>query len=202
MKSLVALAGLIVLTGCASSPLPRTYVLSTPADPVAGVHNEAGRLVVELPTVSLPDYLDSSDILLRDGRNELKASPTGRWGERLSVGITHALEVALARRLPGVLVTHTRMSGESSLRLLVNVDAFDVQPNGQCVLTARWMIPGIDQQAAAIAERGTFVTTAQPTAGATGSLTDAAIVSAMAAAVDQLADRIAVSLRRGSTRPR
>ena len=202
MKSLAMLAGLIVLTGCASTPLPRTYVLSTPADPVAGVHNEAGRLVVELPTVALPDYLDSTDILLRDGRNELKASPTGRWGERLSVGITHALEVALARRLPGVLVTRTSMPGQQSLRLMVDVEAFDVQPYGQCVLTARWMIPGDDQQAAAIAERGTFVTKATAAPGTTGPLPDAAIVSAMAAAVDQLADRIAGSLRRGSARPR
>ena len=39
--------------------------------------------VVELKPVSLPDYLNSTDILLRDGQNELTASPTGRWGERL-----------------------------------------------------------------------------------------------------------------------
>jgi len=115
MKSLLAPAVSLVLAACASSPPPRTFVLSAPAEPVAGVLNEAGRPIVELPTVALPDYLDSTDILLRDGRNELKPSPTARWGERLSVGITHALEVALTRRLPGVLVTHVAIPGRSSL---------------------------------------------------------------------------------------
>jgi uncharacterized lipoprotein YmbA len=199
MKSCLTLAALVILIGCSSSPLPRTYVLSAPADPVAGVHNEAGRPVVELATVSMPDYLDSSDILLRDGRNELKPSATGKWGERLSVGITHALEVSLGRRLPGILVTHTPMSGQPTRRLLVDVAAFDFQPDGRCVLTARWTVSGSDPQTVAIAEQGTFVTIAPTSAGA---FADSAVVSAMAAAVDQLADRMAVSLRRAPARPR
>jgi uncharacterized lipoprotein YmbA len=205
MKSPLAMAALLFLAGCAASPLPRIYVLSTPVAPVPDVVNEAGRLVVELPTVALPDYLDSTDILLRDGQNELKPSTTGRWGERLSLGITHALEVSLARQLPGVLVTHSTAQGQPTVSLLVNVEAFDVHPDGQCVLTARWMIPGDDGQSATISQQGTFVTKATGSVGATGSpavLPDAAIVSAMAAALDQLADRIAVSLRRGPVRPR
>jgi uncharacterized protein len=199
MKSALMIAAVIFLTGCAASPLPRTYVLGTPAEPVPGVVNEAGRPVIELPTVALPDYLDSTDILLRNGQNELTPSTTGRWGERLSLGITHALGVALARRLPGVLLTHTSMPGRASVTLLVNVEAFDVHPDGQCVLTARWMIAGESGQAATISQQGTFVTKA---AASSGPLSDAAIVSAMAAAVDQLADRIAMSLPRSSVRPR
>ena len=133
------------------------------------------------------------------GRTNSSPVQTGRWGERLSLGITHALEVALARRLPGVLVTHTSMPGQPSVSLLVNVEAFDVHPDGRCVLTARWMIPGDDGQQATISQQGTFVTQA---AGTSGPLSDAAIVSAMAGSVDQLADRIAISLRRTPARPR
>jgi hypothetical protein len=200
MKSALVTAAVIFLVGCTASPLPRTYVLGTPAAPDPGVVNEGGRPVVELPTVALPDYLDSTDIVLRNGQNELKPSTTGRWGERLSLGITHALEAALSRRLPGVLVTHTSMPGQGAISLLVNVEAFDVHPDGQCVLTARWMLPGSNAQSAAISQRGTFVTKAP--GPASGPLADSAIVSAMAAAVDQLADRIATSLRRTSLRPR
>ncbi|MGA3004637.1 MAG: PqiC family protein [Acetobacteraceae bacterium] len=200
MKSFLTLASLILLAGCMASPLPRTYVLATPAEPDPGVINEAGRPMIELPTVALPDYLDSTDILVRNGQNELTPSTTGRWGERLSLGITHALEVALARQLPGVLVTHTSVPGQPSVSLLVNVEAFDVHPDGQCVLTARWMIPGDDGQPTTISQQGTFVTKAA--VSTSGPPTDAAIVSAMAASVDQLADRIAMSLRRSSARPR
>jgi uncharacterized protein len=203
MKSYLIVAASIILTGCSSTPLPHTYVLSAPADPVAGVRSEAGRPVVELPTVTLPDYLDTIDIFVRDGRNELKPSATGRWGERLSVGITHALEVSLSRRLPGFLVTHTPISGQPSRRLLVDVSAFGVQADGRCVLTARWSVSGNDSQPAAVTEQGTFVTSTAGGAGdSKGALADAAVVSAMTAAVDQLADRIATSLRRPSARPK
>jgi len=199
-KSFLTLAAVMFLVGCAGSPLPRIYVLGAPADPDPGVVNESGRRVIELPTVALPDYLDSSDIVVRNGQNELIPSKTGRWGERLSVGITHALEGALARRLPGVLVTHTSMAGQASASLLVNVEAFDVHPDGRCVLTARWMLPADTGQSATISQQGTFVT--QAAASSAGPLSDAAIVSAMAAAIDQLADRIASNLRRNAARPR
>jgi uncharacterized lipoprotein YmbA len=199
-RSFLALAAVMFLAGCAGSPLPRTYVLAAPAQPDPGVVNESGRRVIELPTVALPDYLDSSDIVVRNGQNELIPSKTGRWGERLSIGITQALEVDLARRVPGILVTHNGIPGQASASLLVNVEAFDVHPDGRCVLTARWMLPGDTGQSATISQQGTFVTQAAASPG--GALSDAAIVSAMAMAIDQLADRIAPSLRSNATRSR
>jgi uncharacterized lipoprotein YmbA len=61
--------------------------------------------VVEVKPVLVPDYLNVSDILVRRGENALAPSPTGRWGERLSVGATRALAMGLVRRLPGLVVT-------------------------------------------------------------------------------------------------
>jgi len=188
-----AFAAFLMLTGCATGSLPKSYVLSPPADPVAGVRSEDGRSVVEVPTVALPDYLDTSDILRRDGRNELTASTTGHWGERLSVGITYALIVSLTRRLPSVLVVHGAVSGQSAREVLVNIEAFDIRQDGRCVLTARWSIVGDDHRTVQATERGTFVTTAAGQA-------DDAIVAAMADAVGQLADRLAVTLNRRGPR--
>src|SRR5580658_387978 len=159
MKFLM-LAVSLVLFGCSSGTQPDIYVLSAPADEVAGVHSEDGRPVVELRSVTLPDYLDTSDFLLRDGRNELKASTTARWGERLSVGITHALLMSLTRRLPGMLVVQTPVSGQPARDVLVDVEAFDIRADGQCVLTARWTILQDDRRTIDAAERGTFVTKA------------------------------------------
>jgi hypothetical protein len=205
MKPFLIVVAVLLVAGCAARPLPRLYVLGTPARPDPGITNETGRPVVAVPTVALPDYLDSTDIVLRNGQNELVPSTTGRWGERLSLGITHALEAALARRLPGVLVTGASVPSEPSAKLLVNVEAFDVHPDGQCVLTARWMIPGESGQSATISRQGTFVVNAAGAARAAGTsepLSDAAIVAAMATAVDQLADRIASNMPRNSVRPR
>ena len=194
---LPALLGLLALIGCASSTPRNIYVLSVPADPVAGVHAEDGRPIVELRTVELPDYLDNTDILQRGGRNELKASSTGRWGERLSVGITHALAVALTRRLPSDQVIQSSSSEQPGRMVQVDIDAVDIQPDGRCVLTARWTILQEDRRTVARTERGTFVTQSP-----SGGVSDASVVSAMEAAVEQLADRIAAALRRAPGRPR
>ena len=195
MRAWILAAATALLMGCqASGPPPRIYVLTPPVDPVPGVRPETGRPVLELAKVSLPDYLDSSDILLRDGRNELKPSTTGKWGERLSVGITHALGATLARRLPRVLVVQAALSGQNARRLLVDVEAFDIRADGRCVLTARWTVPKEDGPAStAISARATVITQASGTAGAAG-LADGAVVSAMEAALSQLGDHIAASL--------
>ena len=89
------------LLGCGgSTPQPKIYVLGRVTDPRPVTTAETGRPVVEMKTVSVPDYLDTLDIQVRDGQNGLKPSLTGRWGERLSVGITRILADGLTRRLP------------------------------------------------------------------------------------------------------
>jgi len=62
------------------------------------------------------------------------------------------------------------------------------------------MLPADTGQSATISQQGTFVT--QAAASSSGPLSDAAIVSAMAAAIDQLADRNASNLRLNAARPR
>ena len=180
-----SLAGLLILMGCQSGPPPRTYVLGAPVASVAGLSNETGRPVLDLRRVSLPDYLDTSDIQVRDGRNQLTPSATGRWGERLSVGITHALGEGLARRLPGVVVSWN--GGASGQRLQVDVEAFDVSASGGCVLTARWTVRRDGQSTAGTVFRGTFVAQA-------ANMADAAVVAAMGDAIEQLAAGIARSI--------
>ena len=86
--SIALLVVTCVGTGCASGVARRLYVLGTPLE---STETEANGPVVWLRRVSLPDYLDSTDIVWRAGQHGLQTSPTGRWGERLSLGITQAL---------------------------------------------------------------------------------------------------------------
>jgi hypothetical protein len=185
-------AGVLLLAGCAG-PAPRLYILGPPAPPVSGMTSEAGRPIVELKTVTVPDYLDTLDIQLRDGQNALKVSKTGRWGERLSIGVTRALEEDLTKRLPGLVIERSVASGPPARTLLVTVDGFDIMPDGRCVLTARWSVLGADRQGIAASERASVVTMVP--IGSDG-MKDADIVAAMAAAVGQLADRVAFTLSR------
>jgi uncharacterized protein len=192
---LLALIALISVTaaGCLSHREYRhIYSLDGAADGSTQVGAVAERPVMQLERVLIPDYLDTTDILLRVGAHEIHESTTGRFGERLSLGVTHALRADLASRLPPYTIVLAQSPERPTRQIVVNVDAFDVWPTGRSVLVADWTILGADRKALLSADRGAFTT-----AAAEVNPGDTAIVTAMADAVRQLADRIAVSVTQG-----
>ncbi len=148
---------------------------------------QAGLPVVEVNRVQLPDYLDTTDILERRS-NQLVPSPTGRWGERLSVGMTRALTASLAARLPHLVVTATPL-GRPTRQILVDVAAFEPRPDHHVVLVARWTILDGATRQVLTAEQASLVE-------AIGGEGDDAIVAAMSRAVDDLAGRVAAGIER------
>jgi uncharacterized lipoprotein YmbA len=176
----------LFLWGCGTFTLPKVYVLGDPSQPIAGVADEATLPHIELKTVTVPDYLDTTDIVRRTGSNQVVMSATGQWGERLSLGVTRALAVDLARRLPDFVI-ESRGLFEPAQRLLVDVERFDIDEDGLCTLTARWRITSSDGAVQSNSERGTFIE-------ATTSKTDAAAVFAMTSAIDQLSSQIAATV--------
>jgi len=187
---LLALAALISTTaGCLSHREYRhIYSLEGAVDAPTQAGAVAERPVMQLQRVLIPDYLDTNDILLRVGAHEVHESATGRFGERLSLGVTHALRSDLAARLPLYTIALARSADRPARQILVNVDAFDVWPTGRCVLVADWTILDADRRTLLSADRGSFTIAA---AGAHPD--DGAVIAAMADAVQQLADRIAAT---------
>ena len=187
LRSLALVALLSIVAGCLSHRgLRHIYSL----DGVVDAETQAGALAerpsMQLQRVLIPDYLDTSDIMLRVGTHELRESPTGRFGERLSLAVTHALRADIASRSPPYTVVLAQSADGPTRQILVTVEAFDVWPTGHCVLVADWTILDADRRTPLGADRGIFTTVA------TGvNLTDGALVAAMAEAVRQLADRIA-----------
>jgi uncharacterized protein len=106
--------------------------------------------------VLITDYLDTTDILLRVGAHEIHESATGRFGERLSLGVTHALRSDLASRLPLYTIVLAQSAERPARQILFNVDAFDVRPTGRCVLVADWTILAADRRALLSADRGPY----------------------------------------------
>lgn len=157
-------------------------MLGGPATPTIGVTSESGLPVIALKTVSVPDYLDSTDILRRTGANELTPSPEGRWGERLSQGLTHALASSLSRQLPRTVIS-TAVTPEPKYRIFVDIENFDIDVDGRCLIAARWRITTGDGKGWSTSEHGTFSQAAK-------SIDDPAIAAAMSLAVDQLATEI------------
>jgi uncharacterized protein len=190
MARTVVIALLSLLASCASHPSRNVYVLNSASDPALSAAGATTAPALQLERVLVPDYLDTTDIFLRVDQYELQASHTGRWGERLSVGITHALRADLADRLPKETVLLGRSADRSARQIRVTVDTFDVWADGHCVLKANWSL-GTENRAVVKIGRGTF--TAPVAGGATGG--DGAIVSSMANVVSQLADSIASAVK-------
>lgn len=186
-----------LLAGCVSRPPQNVFVLGTTTAAAPGMRDDTGRRVIEVKPVLIPDHLDTTDILLRTGTNELTASTTGIWGERLSIGITQALTSALSRRVPAALVIDNSPATRPALQVLVDVTALQVRAGGDCVLIARWTIlrsrsdVGLRQATANVpttaSAQGSFVTHAD--AG------DAGVVACINAGIEQLADQVATQLQ-------
>jgi uncharacterized protein len=183
----VALA--CVVAGCISGRARQIYVLTDAVDTPMDNKAATGRTALQLERVLVPDYLDTTEILSRAGKHELQASASGRWAERLSLGIMHALWADLAIRLPQDRVMLARPAEKSARQILVNVEAFDVWSNGHCVLAANWTILDTDRTVVLTTGRGTFIVPPDRS----GKPSDGAVVSAMAEAIKQLAESIALA---------
>ena len=186
---------LLCATACSSTPPRRIYVLTPPIDWAAQpttTRSSPGDLLatkqrLEVRRILVPDYLDSTDILMRSGSNEVKASTTGRWGERLSLGLTHAVGADMALRMPHYSIVQDAYSSNTQRQLRITITALDLWQNGRCVLSAHWSIVDQDSSLPVTSGSGTFDS---PNAGATTTVTDASLVEAVGRTLGKLADSI------------
>src|SRR3954447_26815871 len=147
-----------------------------------------GKPVVEFKPVLVPDYLDGTDILVRDGASTLAPQPAARWGERLSIGVTRALAQDLTSRLPGFVITTVDPVEPPSRRVLVEMESFEPRPDGSVLLVARWRV--LDGGG-----RKTLAAQGVPLPEPVSRLDAAEIVPAMTRAMQGLAGRITESLQ-------
>jgi uncharacterized lipoprotein YmbA len=173
------------LAGCAGDPSRKIYLLGDRAGPSPQARTETGLPVIELARVSVPDYLDSTDIVLRNGANEVVVSSTGRWGERLSFAIADAVIPTLSRLMPQAVVTASSASPPAK-RLFIQIERFDLAADGRCVIAARWRLASGDGRATAASAFATF----ERTAASSG---DQAMAETMTALLDQLAAQIVLT---------
>jgi len=174
-----------MLAGCASTPDQAVYVMPAPIGATAGPRAGPGGLALNLRPVTLPDYLDTTDLVTRGGKYDITASRTGRWGERLSEGVTRSLAADLCHRLQAHIVADGPMEAPL-VRIEVTVSAFDVTTTTS-VLAASWTVVWQGDRRSPAIGHGTFsARIAQPG----GDLT---VVAAMAETVAELSDGIAAT---------
>ena len=142
----MALASLS-LTGCllrTATVSPRHFVL-TPI-PTEELNTTSSRnLSVEIGFVKMPAYLLRDSVAVRAGPNEIEYLQNALWAERLDQCLERTLTVNLWRlRSSNSMDLANLPRDQAAVKVLINVEQFDVDIRGQGVLIARWRIISSD----------------------------------------------------------
>ena len=182
LLAVMACGSLLSLAGCASPPL-RVYTLGVPSDAnMAEPHLSAQAATIAISRVILPDYLDSQDIITRNGEEILRSSRS-RWASRLSLGVTDLLTNVLSNKRPSELITDQPLADVATMRVQIDISRFDVAANGVATLDATWAVLPRDPNQPLTRERAHLVDT-----GAVS--TDAEVAALMRELVIRLAERV------------
>jgi uncharacterized protein len=195
----ISALAVLVLAGCAAAPALNTYMLAEEPTSTGASTNVAdpqpprAALVIEVARVTVPDYLDSRDLIVRRGEI-LERSGTGRWASRLSVAATALLTARLATQLPEAWLTDEPPARTPDYRLMIHIDRLDITGGGTGTVEANWEIVPRSASGKIIRRRTSFSMN-----GAVG--TDRGIVDFERALLDRLASQIDVSDLRAAQWP-
>lgn len=136
----------VLLPGCAARPETRLYLLAgmEPEAPAAGGTGET--MVIGLGPVTLPDYLDRSQIVFRVSENRLAAADSHRWAEPLAGNVVRVLAENLAAQLhPSRILAYPWPRSEApGYQVRVEVLRFDAGPDDAVHLIANWSVNGME----------------------------------------------------------
>lgn len=155
MALLIILSSGIWLSGCAgTSPPARFYTLSAMgvAD-TGGTGAAAPDAGIGVGPLSLPDYLDRQQIVVRSGRNEIQIAEYHLWAGSLQDEMLRVLAANLALLLASERVYAFPWSRSHlvAYTVPVRISEFDGSLNGKVLLRAQWTV--IDSSRRALATR-------------------------------------------------
>ncbi|MES1176949.1 MAG: PqiC family protein [Myxococcales bacterium] len=182
------LAFALSLIGCAGSPDPVFYALSSQP----GRSLTSPPLRIELRRVGMPSYLDRPHIVRRATAERLELAADERWGAPLDAMVSSTLADDLGTRLPSCVVFSESgsISTTADVRVEVEITRFELGADGAVQLQAgsavRWSA-GTD---AVRIERHAFEL--RPASKSTADL-----VSSLSRALAQLADAIGQTVLQG-----
>ena len=149
-RVLSAVGALVFLVASACSPLApipdrsRYYALMpAPAPPTSQAAGEPGRprALCALGPVTLPAYLDRTQIVTRLSPTEVAYSEWDRWAEPLGTSVAAALRDSIAAELGNDrLVTYPWSAVDVDYQIEVAFVRFETQSNGDTQMAARWSV--------------------------------------------------------------
>ncbi len=140
---------LLGLSGCASSPPTRLYVLPSMTGAETASPAAPRDLTIGVGPVTLSPYLDRLPIVTRASRARLVLGEFDQWAASLQDLVTRALAENLSHLIPTerVVLHPWSRTVEPDYQVTVDVMQFDAGPSGEVVLAARWRLLNAKEQA-------------------------------------------------------
>lgn len=190
-----SLTAAVLVSACSildPRPDPSRFFVLSPApaaDASAAGGGKLADLSVGLGPISVPDYANRPEIVVRNNANEVQLEPVDRWAEPLSSNVSQVLMQNLAQLLGTERVTLFPWYGTvPKYQVQVDIVRFDQDDQRRATLIARWEIRDVVSKSI-LAARQTDVT--RP---GTGDDT-AAGVAALSATLADLSRDIADAVR-------
>ncbi len=138
--TLIALASLL-LAACGSSPPARHFSLS-PTVPVATGDDTGAIVAIGVGPIRIPEYLDRTQIVIRDAGQELLVDEFSRWAEPLTSAFHRVVAADVDNSVDGLAAVafpwESAVRSVVDYRLLGEVTRFDADRSGRVVLEIQW----------------------------------------------------------------
>lgn len=139
----VALPALL-LAACGSSAPTQFYTLATTVQPPAAAAQApvAKKLFVGVGPVTLADYLDRPQIVVRGNAYKVKLEDFNHWAGPLDTGLPTVLVGDLSALMPqdNVVVVPQPFVVPLDYQLRINISRFDIDAAGNAVTEAQWQL--------------------------------------------------------------
>ena len=134
----------LVLTGCATSPSARLYVIEPMV--ISDRESVESDLIIVVGPISLTEQLNRKEILTRDHRYRATVAEFDRWAEPLDDNIAAVIAENLSALVPTDLVMAYpwEHSGPVDYTVRVQIHRFGKAPGGEVVLSTSWTIVDSD----------------------------------------------------------
>ena len=176
----------LLMSGCASSPASRFYVLNANLEQERS-ESENVDSIIGIRLVSIPEFMDRPQIVERVGDHEIRLAEYDRWAGDLDDNIERVLGSNLSALLPDarVITFPWRRVQRPETQISVVINRFDGKTGKDIVLEATWDVKRGDEDDRRVS---------RVYSGETDGKDYSALVSTMSSLLAELSQDIAASL--------
>jgi len=135
--------GLLLLSACGSAPTEHYYTLLGTSSALRVDEAVANQIPsVTIASVTLPEAVDRSELVVRSGTNNVLVMETQRWAESLKSALPRAIAGDLSQLLGGVTVSvqADNASRDASYLVYIDITRFDSVLNEAASIDAIWSV--------------------------------------------------------------